>query len=160
MLHRFCSSSSSNVKVPALVPSSLLLTIHSSFLASKAMTTTPSCSTSHNPPPLPLPPLLLCCTWRVCSSVKIPHLLPSFPQRRRCARSMRRPAASHCCGVRLNPFFFLFLLFQFAPSHSVLCSDADAVCQHISALSATAPHTVANPLALVQQLLQATSASG
>ena len=44
--------------------------------------------------------------------------------------------------------------------HGLLCSDADAVCQHVSVLSATSTHSVANPLAVVQQLLNATAAAG
>jgi hypothetical protein len=45
-------------------------------------------------------------------------------------------------------------------SHTLSCSDADALCMHITTLSSTAAHSVINPLAVVQTLLQVTSAAG
>jgi len=43
---------------------------------------------------------------------------------------------------------------------AITIGDADSVCQHVTALSATGTHTVMNPLAVVQQLLNVTAAAG
>jgi hypothetical protein len=158
---RFSNSNSSHKHRAPIQPHSLPLPTvrslsHASRRAKRASgwpPATPGCS--------PISPFSSTApTYFVVYIISRSSPLPSFHQRRCSARILRCASTSHHHGARPCVSLPPIPIHDSAHPCRLHCRDADAVCQHVSVLSTTQAHLVANPLAVVQHLLQSTSVAG